>query len=510
MKTRSATSILVVTFGFLTFNAFGQNNAAATLAIKNKTLIVFFDGLRPDYITSEQMPNLYAFRQKSSVGKHHHSVFPTVTRVNSASYATGAYPGTHGILGNAVYFPEVNKNKSIGTSHNDLSKVIAAISEPLLSAVTLGEVLQTAGERMMVFSSGTTGQAFLQNHKISGGAIINPSLILPDSFKAQVLADLGEVSTEGLKNQNRHKWVTDALLKYSLDIKAPLVSAIWFSDPDGAAHEQGIGSDEAVNAIKFVDAQFGRILEAIESRGLEEEYNIIISTDHGFVTHVGKEELSDFLIKEGLKKDKESDDVILAEGSVYVKDHDPDKIEKVVTALHKQEWVGAIFTKARSEKSLKGWVEGTFSFEAAHFNHKRAGDILVAPNWNDEKNNKGFAGTDFSTGVAGHGGSSPYEIHIELMAAGPDFKRLKDTDLPTSNVDIAPTILGIYGLPVPPQMDGRVISEILNKPGESAGKMVQETLVSEVKYPWGVYRLTLYISVLGKYRYFTFSKTERR
>lgn len=510
MKTRSATSILVVTFGFLMVNAFGQNNAAATLASRNKTLIVFFDGLRPDYITSEQMPNLFAFRQKASVGKHHHSVFPTVTRVNSASYATGAYPGTHGILGNAVYFPEVNKTKSIGTSHSDLSKVIAAISEPLLSAVTLGEVLQTAGERMMVFSSGTTGQAFLQNHKISGGAIINPGLILPDSIKAQVLADLGEASTEGSKNENRHKWVTDALLKYSLDSKAPLVSAIWFSDPDGAAHEHGIGSDEAVNAIKFVDAQFGRILKAIESRGLKEHYNVIISTDHGFITHVGKEELSDFLIKEGLKRDKESDDVILAEGSVYVKDRDPDKIEKIVTALHKQEWVGAVFTKARSEKSLKGWVEGTFSFEAAHFNHKRAGDILVAPNWNDEKNNKGFAGTDFSTGVAGHGGSSPYEIHIELMAAGPDFKRLKDTDLPTSNVDIAPTILGIYGLPIPPQMDGRVISELLNKPGESAGKMVQETLVSEVKYPWGMYRLTLYMSVLGKYRYFTFSNTERR
>lgn len=511
MKTRSATCILVITFGLLVTHVFGQNNAAGALSgTKSKTLIVFFDGLRPDYITSEQMPNLFAFRKRASVGKHHHSVFPTVTRVNSASYATGCYPGTHGILGNAVYFPQVDKGKSIGTSHNDLSKVIAAGSEPLLTAVTLGEVLQSAGERMMVFSSGTTGQAFLQNYKVSGGAIINPSLILPDSIKSRVLADLGEVSKEGSEDKNRHKWVTDALLKYSLNVNAPLVSAIWFSDPDGAAHEHGIGSEETVSAIKFVDAQFGRILEAIESRGLKEQYNIIISTDHGFVTHVGKQDLSDFLIKEGLKKDKDSDDVIIAEGSVYVKDHDPEKIEKIVTVLHKQEWVGAIFTKARTEKSLKGWVEGTFSFNAAHFDHKRAGDILVAPNWNDEKNASGFAGTGFSTGVAGHGGSSPYEIHIELMAAGPDFKRLTDTDLPTSNVDIAPTILAMYGLPVPAQMDGRVIQEILKMPGGPAGKMVQETLVSEVTYPWGVYKLTLYVSVLGKYRYFTFSKTERR
>ena len=260
MRTRSAASILVVTFCLAVTHVFGQTNATGlSSADKSKTLIVFFDGLRPDYITSEQMPNLFAFRKRASVGKHHHSVFPTVTRVNSASYATGSYPGTHGILGNAVYFPEVDKTNSIGTSHNDLSKVIAASSEPLLSAVTLGEVLQSAGERMMVFSSGTTGQAFLQNYKISGGAIINPSLILPDSMKARVLADLGDVSKDGSKDENRHKWITDALLKYSLDVKAPLVSAIWFSDPDGAAHEHGIGSEEAVSSIKFVDAQFGRI-----------------------------------------------------------------------------------------------------------------------------------------------------------------------------------------------------------------------------------------------------------
>src|SRR5687767_4482240 len=125
MKIRSAAGILVGTFVLLITHAFGQHNAATpSLAVRNKTLIVFFDGLRPDYITSEQMPNLFAFRQKASVGKHHHSVFPTVTRVNSASYATGSYPGTHGILGNAVYFPEVNKTKSIGTSHKDLSKFI--------------------------------------------------------------------------------------------------------------------------------------------------------------------------------------------------------------------------------------------------------------------------------------------------------------------------------------------------------------------------------------------------
>jgi predicted AlkP superfamily pyrophosphatase or phosphodiesterase len=502
--------ILIALAVQLSVNVSGQNRSTLPAQkSRNKTLIVFFDGLRPDYITPGQMPYLYAFKEKACFGKQHHSVFPTVTRVNSASYATGSYPGTHGILGNAVYFPQVDTGRSIGTSYKDLSRAINVLSGPLLTATTLGEVLQSAGEKMMVFSSGTTGQAFLQNYKVSGGAIINPDLILPETFKAQVVADLGEISAAGSEDQNRHRWVTDALLKYGLVDDGPLVSAIWLSDPDGAAHENGIGSPEAVEALKFVDGQFGRMLEAIRNRGLGERYNIIISTDHGFVTQVGSMSLSEFLIQEGLKKDKDSDDVVLAEGSIYVKNHDEEKIRKIVSALHREETIGAIFTKAKSAGDMQGWIEGTLSFDAIHFNHPRTGDILVAMDWNDHKNDKGFAGTDYVRGKAGHGGSSPYEIHIALFAKGPDFKNAAATDLPTSNIDIAPTVLGIYDLPVPATMDGRIVSEILKKPGKPIGKLTKETVKTEIKYPWGVYALSLQMSVLGKYRYFDYSKTER-
>ena len=478
---------------------------------RNKTLIIFFDGLRPDYITKEQMPNLFAFRQDACFGEQHHSVFPTVTRVNSASYATGSYPGTHGILGNAIYIPEVNKTRAIGTGYGDLSRIPEATSGPILTTVSLGEVLQSAGEKMMVYSSGTTGQAFLQNYKVNG-AIINPDLILPESLKSKVIKEIGSPPAESESNGNaRHKWITDALLKYSLAEEGPLVSAIWFSDPDGAAHDHGIGSDEAVAAIKYVDEQFGRILADIKTKNLTEKLNIIISTDHGFVTHVGKQSLTDFLIQEKLKKSKDSDDVILAEGTIYVKDHDANVILNIVSALHKQDWIGAIFTKALKAGDTKGWVKGTLSFDAIHYNHPtRSGDILVAMNWDDRLNEKGYAGTDFSGGVAGHGGSSPYEINIALFAKGPDFKKSFNGNLPTSNVDIAPTILGIYNIPVPAKMDGRIVSEFLVKSPESKAAIAKkEMLVSEAKYSWGSYKLELERSVLDNYKYVNFTKVTR-
>lgn len=509
-KFKAFVCVIALLYTSLSFAQTSNTNSAQTKS-KNKTLIVFFDGLRPDYITKEQMPNLFTFKQDACSSAQHYSVFPTVTRVNSASYATGSYPGTHGILGNVIYIPEVNSTKAIGTGYSDLNKIPAATSGPILTAVSLGEVLKSAGEKMMVFSSGTTGQAFLQNHTVNG-AVINPGLILPEFFKSQVISEIGPIPKDSDINDNeRHKWITDALLKYSLADNGPLVSAIWFSDPDGAAHSHGIGSDEAVNAIKYVDGQFGRILEALKSRNLADKFNIIVSTDHGFVTHTGKQELADFLIEKGLKKSKDSDDVVIAEGAVYVKNHDKNTIQNIVSVLHEQNWIGAVFTKPENSGDVKGWVKGTLSFDAIHYYHpKRAGDILVAMNWDDRKNTKGYAGSDFSTGVAGHGGSSPYEVNIALFAKGPDFKKSFRGELPTSNVDIVPTILDIYNIPVPAKMDGRVISEFLNKDKDlKVGAARKEVLETAVKYPWGNYKLVLERSVLGEYEYVNYAKVMR-
>lgn len=478
---------------------------------QTKTLIVFFDGLRPDYITAEAMPNLFEFKQKGAYGKQHHSVFPTVTRVNASSYSTGSYPGTHGLLGNSVYFPEVSTNSSLNTGEaEELNKITAATHGKLLTAISLGEIMQSVGKKMMVFSSGSTGQAMMQNHTISGGAVINPAMILPASFKEKVINEVGSIPPSGKPNTARHKWITDALIKFGFAEEGPEVSAIWFSDPDGTAHSDGIGSPTAMASIKSVDEQFGRIIHMLSEKGLTDHFNILISTDHGFVTHIGKQGLTDFLIKQGLKKDKQSDDVVLAGGAIYVKEHDKIIIQKIISALQAQEWVGAIFTKGKVKKDMKGWVDGTLSFASIHWDHERSADILVDVNWSDAKNAAGYEGTSYSGGVAGHGSLSPYEVHIPLIVSGPGFKKSVELDLPTSNVDIVPTILHLQNIPIPASMDGRVLHELLaNQPDQKLLKTKKETIRTNIKTDWGTYELLLERSVTGKYSYVNFTKVTR-
>ena len=508
-------SICQLSFWGLIFS-FSTNAHAEQASVAEKdtsaihTLIVVFDGLRPDYIKPEWMPHLYAFRKKAAYGKDNHSVFPTVTRVNAASYATGSYPAAHGLMGNAIYLPAVNAQKSLSTGNaGNLRHIMDTTSGKLLTAPSLGEVLRAEGEKMFVYSSGTTGQAFLQNHTING-AIINPDLILPEAFKAGLTASIGSPPEDATPNTARHQWITDALCRYTLVANGPLVSAIWFSDPDGTAHEHGIGVPITITALKAVDAQFGRILDTIRARGLEPVFNIIVTADHGFVTHTGKQGFTDFLIQKGFKKSKDSDDIILADGALYVKAHNPVLIQKIVEALQEQEWVGAIFTKAVKPGSMKGAIKGTLSFESIHWNHpQRAADILVTENWNNNKNSLGYAGTDFAGGVAGHGGSSPYEIHIPLIAYGPFFKPAFESNLPTSNIDIVPTVLHIHNITAPAQMQGRVMYELLRNNNIKPMTPKKEIILTESKLKQVKYKLMMERTMLGKYSYINYTSVTR-
>lgn len=477
-----------------------------------KTLIVFFDGLRPDYITPELMPNLYAFKKQSVLATQHHSVFPTVTRLNSAAYSTGSYPAKTGILGNKVYFPQVDKVKGLNTGDaSDLLRIDSATNGKLLTTITFGEVMEAAGKRFMVFSSGSSGQALLQNPTVSAGAIVNPDMILPESYKETVYKAVGQFTSHD-DHSAKHIWATDALIRLGLQTGGPEVCALWMSDPDHTTHADGIGTPSAVAALKLVDEQFGKVIRHLKSQKLDEVYNVIVSADHGFVTHVGKKTITAHLIEKRLKESKTSEDVVVADGAIYVKNHNPDVIKKIVASLQEAKFIGAIFTKGKKPGDTKGWVDGTISYETIHWDHPtRASDILVAEYWDNRKNKFGYEGAGFAGGPAGHGGSSPYEVHIALMGSGPGFKKNTETNLPTSNIDIVPTILHLLNVPIPQQMDGRVVYEMLkeNPPVSAPSLAKTENVVSSIHASWGTYKTTVQRTILGKYTYIDFAKTER-
>src|SRR5580704_8660313 len=155
--------------------------AHVTPATPNRQLLIVLDGLRPDYVTPSVMPNLHALGRRGVVFLSHHSVFPTVTRVNASSISTGTYPEIHGLMGNSVFFPQVDPRRFLDTGDRaNLLKIEAAVQGKLLTTPTLGEILQASGRRVLAVSSGATGSSYLLNYKVAGGAILQTEYALPE------------------------------------------------------------------------------------------------------------------------------------------------------------------------------------------------------------------------------------------------------------------------------------------------------------------------------------------
>lgn len=504
-----------VRFTLVVLLAFAGCVLSACSRPQHRHLLIVVDGLRPDYVTREVMPHLTALGQRGVVFTHHHSVFPTVTRVNASSISTGSYTETHGLMGNSVFFPEVDPTRFLDTSNRgDLLRIDKATGGHLLTAPTLGGSLQAAGKKMLVVSSGSSGSSFLLNHTVAGGAILHYEYALPETLEKDMQAALGEAPSEdSVPSGTLDARAVDSFFKIGLPKIDPTVTVMWLSDLDTTAHDHGIGDPATVDVLRKVDAQIARIEDGLRSAGLWENYNIWVTSDHGFSTHTGAADISAILKPYAGTLPDGSPRIVSGGGAIYVRDHNADIVSTIAAGLQKTSGIGAIFTRGSERASLDGSVPGTLSFDVAHWDHERSAEILYSPDWKDAENAHGFRGATAAGGVAGHGSSSPYEIHNTLIAAGPDLKSGAAINVPSGNVDFAPTFLHLLGIAIPKTMQGRVLEEAFaNGPKPELVKV--ESADHTVGTADGSYVLTATFSTVtssGKsYRYFDQTKVQRR
>jgi arylsulfatase A-like enzyme len=475
-------------------------------------LLIVVDGLRPDYVTDKVMPNLTALGRRGVVFRRHHSVYPTVTRVNASSISTGAYPEAHGLLGNTVFFPTVDPGRFLDTSDRDNLLKIASAEGRLLTAPTLAESLQAAGRRMLVVSSGSTGSAFLNNHMLAGGAILHYRYALPDWLQEDMKA-LGPAPGAGAPAGTLDRYAVSAFLEVGLPKVDPSVTVMWLSDLDSTAHNMGIGDPATVEILRQVDGQIERVQEGLREAGLFDDYDIWVTSDHGFSTHTGAVDVDAILKPFARSLPDGSPRIVASDGAIYVRDGDDAVISAIVAELQRTPGVGAVFTQAAQPGTLDGRLPGTLSFDAVRWNHARSAQVLFSPDWTDAANAHRMRGTAASDGTAGHGSSSPWDIHNTLIAAGPDLKRGVVVDVPSANVDFAPTFMKLLDLPIPSSVQGRPLDEaLISGPPLSASAV--RTLKHVARTPDTRYAVTATFSIVRtgarEYRYFDRAKVVRR
>lgn len=444
-----------------------------------KVVIAVFDGLQPSQVTRERMPVVSGLASGGVRFLHNHAVFPTVTRANSATIVTGLMPGRHGLTANQSIFPEYSRTEVVDALVPKLAEINQLTGGGLLFAPTIGELMGDRGLKWVSVVGGSSGNAFVQhpNAGESGGVVIHHEFAIPPFHHAEIVSRFGDWPSKAAPAAELVIRTAEVAIEYAIGELDPDVLLVWFPEPDGSQHAFGVDSPEAREMYSLADAQFGRILDAIGEHG--DQPNVFVVSDHGYSTidsviDVHAELANAGFEPVGLKSSSVSDGdgdadggekrvvVAVNGGSVlfYFPDNDRQRTGQLLKWLSDQRWVGAIATDLASPG-----IHGVVSISDIGLDGPRAPDIAVAMRSQDTARPAPHARTGAvaggKLGTGSHGGGSPAELHNTLIASGPLFRSGLESNLPSGNIDIAPTVLELLELPVPGHFDGRVLWEAL-------------------------------------------------
>ena len=407
-------------------------------------VLVVWDGLRPDSVNTTHTPTLARLASEGTVFANHHSVYITATVVNGVALATGVYPSRSGVLANREYRPNINPLKSMGTESVEAILRGDEMSKGrYLEMPTLAEIVRRAGLKTAI--SGT-----------------KPVVRLFDRTEQDVAISQAKSSSP---NTRADDGTTSQLIDRLWDNGVPPFSLLWLSEPDASQHNAGLGSTNALDALQGSDRNLARVLDKLQEKGVRDKTDVFVVSDHGFSTITHAVDMVEELKKAGFPAVREfreppkfGDILVVGLGGsvlIYVTDHDALVVKRLVRFLQQQSFAGVIFTRKP--------MPGTFTLDQARLNSSHAPDIVVAMRWIDEPNERGIRGLLVSEGGAApgrgsHASLSRYDVHNTLIAAGPDFRGGKTNNFPSSNIDLAPTILSVLGVELPQRMDGRLLT----------------------------------------------------
>ncbi|MGA8059148.1 MAG: alkaline phosphatase family protein [Candidatus Binataceae bacterium] len=390
-------------------------------------VLMVWDGLRPDFVTAERTPSLFAMENDGVRFARHHSVFPTITMVNAASLTTGASPGSTTILGDEVSLtPRLSAHK-VTVAPNDSwanqpvnlenSVTLATLNGPkffngaLLGSESIGQQVRRAGGYLAII--GKKGPAFTFDDSVTGDPamgtpiaagnfiFVSDDLVAPPALKSELAPAPPRPPSESAIYGARDTYFAQIVTERALpEAKAaalgghPALVVFWQHNPDVTQHHRGLGTQGNLDALKVSDANLASIRNAITKLGIADRTDLMVVSDHGFATIRALVPLAQLLVAKGIKKSATSDDVmVLANGGIDLIhlsraafptiEAQRAILQKITDFVESQPWSGPLFTRSISEERALdhgpaesgasaeapggqslGWIAGTFSLDS--------------------------------------------------------------------------------------------------------------------------------------------------
>lgn len=471
-----------------------------------RVLILGVDGLRPDLFDPELMPTFAKLIAHGTRISEYHAVYPTHTRVNMSSLTSGCTPGQHGVVANVMRVSGATENGIIDTSSfQDIQVLDKASTGPALKVPSLGELLDAHDARVAIAATSSAGAALLWS-RLHPYRIVNTNTTYdrPDLYSLR--DKLGSVPPKDNDHQHdRIDYAARAVTDIFLDDPECRVIVNWLSEVDSALHYHGLGSDQSIEAMRACDGALAHILDGMERRGIRDQFDILLLSDHGHSTVKHHRSLGEYINRAGI--DLESDlQLTTASDFVYAADGttpSAQELEPLVRWFQEQPWAGVVFGGTPEIAALPGVIP----ISAAWNGHltERAPLLAVSPVWTREDNALGIPGTvaALTEQVAlrsTHGSVSPYDLHATAIANGPSFREGYVSETPTGAIDIAPTVLSLLGITPPGHMDGRVAGEIMASPAVETPEATTVTIHPETPHDGG-FKPSLILHQVGSTTY---------
>ena len=406
-----------------------------------RVVIMVIDGLRSDALATGWLPSLGRVSEESRFFSGHRGVFPSATRVSSASMATGCYPARHGLAGNAIAWTEGDQGfvrVSVGAA-----EFVSRWRERMGHTLKMPTLADRLGAEMLIFSNSSAGAAHMQDPNRQARFFHRSGSWRPGGASVTA-AEALEVTYDGTGDAITTARFCDTLLRG----EPATVSLLWICEPDHTQHTIALGSPDHRAILAGSDRMVAQVHFAVERlRQRGDDVLFLICSDHGQETTDQIIDVEAELVAAGFKQSADSTETLVVSSGmgalVYALDESTERAHAMAEWMRAQSWC------------RDAWSGNTL----AQIGQQAGGGLVAAFAMarSEEPNQYGVAGRahvvkdPFSpkdaTGHGQHGGMGPFEGSPLLLANGTGFS-VGVEQRASGLVDIAPTALTHLGLNV--------------------------------------------------------------
>ena len=383
---------------------------------------------------------------------------PAVTWPNHTTMVTGVPAAKHGVLFNGILVRGGPKAVPRVEPWRDKREMV--------QGDTVYDLAHRAGmgtaqvDWVAIQNPGTITWAFPERPSVDGA-------VEKEMIAAGVVSKADVEGFARLPITRRDQIWGDAAI-HIIKTHKPRLMLLHFLTLDSTHHRYGPGSLAASGAMAFLDAQVGRVVDALKAAGLESKTTMMVVSDHGFHTTKRLIRANVALRQAGLLTGDaaavQADAYVVPEGGtamVYVTDRQNRQrlIPKLTEIFLATEGVGRVVGEAEF---------AAFGLPSPLQNPQMADLVLVA------KQDHAFAApaegevvVAAAAGGAGHHGSLSTEPGMNAIFIASGYRIRQGAQLgQIGTVDIAPTIAALLGLKLGP-VDGKALDAMLLPPGRT-------------------------------------------